>query len=436
MSLRCAAHSCLVALALQSLVSTTTTQAFFLSSTSTVSTRRRTTRTSSSSSKLLSKTSVLTEANQAAVNFIDPVTGCEVVLLGCFHGTESSATDVEDCLLGKNTHPASAVVLELCPTRFADLRRDILEQTNKESNQKKDWFPAYAASVSKTIQSRGLATGIAAAILGGVSGLQTSMTGFQPGLEFQRAIQVATNDIDNCQIFLADQAVETTLQRMGSLPQIAATLLFQKDDRKLLLLQEDTQTLTRAIFGDSTLLKQGQQLSLASVLTRSRPALQDLARLTIPPVLALQSLLLLLTTSSVLVEPTVAADPTSTTVLTLSDAIETLPLSFEESSVWTMMIMEPLMSAVVLVAGYLAVALPAVRVILTERDEQLARGIRAACRRTAGTTTTTATTTHEQELPPPKVVAVLGFLHVNGVAKRLLEENDPRNEERSEPALT
>ena len=434
MSLRCAAHSCLVALALQSLVSTTTTQAFFLSSTSTVSTRRRTTRTSSSSSKLLSKTSVLTEANQAAVNFIDPVTGCEVVLLGCFHGTESSATDVEDCLLGKNTHPASAVVLELCPTRFADLRRDILEQTNKESNQKKDWFPAYAASVSKTIQSRGLATGIAAAILGGVSGLQTSMTGFQPGLEFQRAIQVATNDIDNnCQIFLADQAVETTLQRMGSLPQIAATLLFQKDDRKLLLLQEDTQTLTRAIFGDSTLLKQGQQLSLASVLTRSRPALQDLARLTIPPVLALQSLLLLVTTSSVLVEPTVAADPTTST-LTLSDAMETSSLSFEESSVWTMMIMEPLVSAVVLVAGYLAVALPAVRVILTERDEQLARGIRAACRRIAATTATV--TTHEQELPPPKVVAVLGFLHVNGVAKRLLEENDPRNEERSEPALT
>ena len=29
----------------------------------------------------------------ANLNVIDPVTKCQVVLLGCFHGTESSATD-------------------------------------------------------------------------------------------------------------------------------------------------------------------------------------------------------------------------------------------------------------------------------------------------------------------------------------------------------
>ena len=56
------------------------------------------------------------------------------------------------------------------------------------------------------------------------------------------------------------------------------------------------------------------------------------------------------------------------------------------------------------------VALPASRVILRERDDRLAQGIRDAC--------------HVATRKAPnggRVVAVLGLLHVNGVAQRLLD---------------
>ena len=70
-------------------------------------------------------------------------------------------------------------------------------------------------------------------------------------------------------------------------------------------------------------------------------------------------------------------------------------------------------SVIVLWLGYVALALPATRVILCERDDQLADGIRAACKSAVGDKKENAT-----------VVAVLGLLHVNGVAKRLLQQDE------------
>jgi pheromone shutdown protein TraB len=55
--------------------------------------------------------------------------------------------------------------------------------------------------------------------------------------------------------------------------------------------------------------------------------------------------------------------------------------------------------------GGLLALVPVVKVVLTERDDILTDGIRAACRR-AGR--------------GGRVVAVLGLLHVNGVARRML----------------
>ena len=57
--------------------------------------------------------------------------------------------------------------------------------------------------------------------------------------------------------------------------------------------------------------------------------------------------------------------------------------------------------------------LPAARVILAERDDILTNGIQAACRLAAAK--------HEKDgKRRGRVVAVLGLLHVNGVAKRML----------------
>jgi pheromone shutdown protein TraB len=74
---------------------------------------------------------------------------------------------------------------------------------------------------------------------------------------------------------------------------------------------------------------------------------------------------------------------------------------------------EFLLEAALLAAAYLLVALPAVRVVLCERDEQLVHGIREACRLSE----------------KGRVVAILGLLHVNGVAKQLLTASKGRDAE-------
>jgi pheromone shutdown protein TraB len=67
--------------------------------------------------------------------------------------------------------------------------------------------------------------------------------------------------------------------------------------------------------------------------------------------------------------------------------------------------------------GYFGLVLPAVRIILTERDEILTEGIKASCRR-AG--------------KGGRVVAVLGLLHVNGVAQRMLTAAATESQETKE----
>ncbi len=61
-----------------------------------------------------------------------------------------------------------------------------------------------------------IGAGLAFAVLGGVSGLQTSLSGLVPGLEFTTALQAAT--AVNADIALADQVVEETLNNIGNLP--------------------------------------------------------------------------------------------------------------------------------------------------------------------------------------------------------------------------
>jgi hypothetical protein len=84
-------------------------------------------------------------------------------------------------------------------------------------------------------------------------------------------------------------------------------------------------------------------------------------------------------------------------------------------------------------ACHLGLVLPAARVVLWERDACLARGIRAACRHAA----MAAASRGPRADPPPegagggrrgRVVAVLGFLHVNGVAERLASPSDGEEE--------
>jgi hypothetical protein len=341
-----------------------------------------------------------------SVELIDPETGCQVILLGCFHGTISSAKDVERLLLDEAS-PTDAVALELCTTRFADLQRELLQQEQLSTSMtppttSKPWLFRYFSMVAKTSEKRGLATGMAAAVLGGVSGLQTALSGFTPGLEFTTALKLANmDDGKECDIVLADQNVDETLRRIGNLPQVAFEILTHPAT-----LCDDSAALMGAIMGYSEY--EPYQVNIGKVMVRNTEAVQDLIRLTLPPLLLATGMAAVL--SHALYDADAAA-----LYNTMTDNSFVLSPSTLDSSTGALLwdaLPHVLVSAMVLGLGYVGVALPAARVILAERDDILTNGIQAACRLSAAK--------HEKDGKRGRVVAVLGLLHINGVAKRML----------------
>lgn len=330
------------------------------------------------------------------VELIEPETNCRVILLGCLHGSQSSASDVRDLF----EQGVDTVVLELCASRVADLRR---QQPALLSSRAERQFSLanFINMVAKTAEKRGLGSGAAAAVLGGASGLQTALSGFEAGLEFTTALDLAKET--RCDVVLADQAVDETLSRVGSLPSTSLSMMFQEEGFFPL---KESNALQTAVFGDDAL--RPFQVNMGQVLTRNKAVVQELLKLTLPPM----SLALL--------------------AGTVADHIVTLlfPQTQPQISWWTLVQdfsipemfqsvgMDVISSVLVLLLGYVALALPATRVILCERDDQLTEGIRAACRN--------AVSSGEKE--NVRVVAVLGLLHVNGVAKRLLQQQDGEEE--------
>lgn len=316
------------------------------------------------------------------VEFIDPATNCQVILLGCFHGTVSSSKDVEDLV----TSESSVVALELCTSRFSDLKRELLKTEDEQlRSQEKPWLGAYWEMVAKTAGQRGLPTGIAAAILGGFSGIQTALSGFTPGLEFITALK--RSESYGCDIVLADQDVDETLRRVGSLPQISLNNFLSNDRFRRWSLHHDT--LVRAVVGKYD-DDEVPQVQLPMVLLRNPDAIKDLIRLTIPPTLFFWSVLY------------------GIAAIAGIDLSSSASQAYSDTATLAEKIPHWLASGGIIGLGYLGLALPAVGVILTERDEILTAGIKAACKR-AG--------------QGGQVVAVLGLLHVNGVAKRMLSQS-------------
>ena len=328
----------------------------------------------------------------SSVEFVDSETGCQVVLLGCFHGTVSSAKEVEELLLRE---PTDVVALELCASRFEDLRRDLARR--QRSNSNKSWLLRYLDMVLKTSQKRGMATGMAAAILGGVSGLQTALSGFTPGLEFTTALRIATKCENDCDIILADQAVDETLKRLGNLPLVAIDIITRNRARK------HHEILITAIWGDKKAAF--PQVQLPKVLTRNQEAIKDLIRLATPPVLLFQVIFATMNQAMGTLQ-TDALDAFSHANQANSN------MGFNIANLASEALPHWIASVLIVSLAYFGIALPAVQVILDERDEQLANGIRAACRLAAS----------KSRAKRGRVVAVLGLLHVNGVAKRFLSE--------------
>jgi hypothetical protein len=318
---------------------------------------------------------------------------------------------------------------------------------------KRPWILRYASTVASTARERGIGAGLAFAVLGGVSGLQTSLSGLIPGLEFTTALQAATQV--HADIVLADQVVEDTLNNIGNLP--ATSVRMWRD-----LLQtgswhdtfgKEAAALQTAIAGNSKF--QPHQLTLPAFLTRSKVSLEEGIRSTVVrshcvvwkgddfrflqvnAVLLLchrESSLTLVCLLSLCQQPpflllqlfaasanTVAEQVVNPAVATAAFAADvavsaSLPVTADPTTPESLAL--NVFNFAVLAIGYISVALPAARVVLRERDDQLTAGIQQACRlavqsKGKGRLGINSST-------PPKVVAVLGLLHVNGVAQRIL----------------
>jgi len=168
------------------------------------------------------------------------------------------------------------------------------------------------------------------------------------------------------------------------------------------------------------------QVNMGKVLLRDSSAMKDLIQLTMTPLLALSVLFFIMNLTR-------AGDIGMLEHLRYGLSIG---LTFPESSSFTASIIQDILwelgsSIMVLVLGYIFLAIPVGKVIIHERDDQLARGVAAACQEIALNRSynhkdgeNLSESDKDEQTPNGRVVAVLGLLHVNGVTKRLLEEND------------
>jgi len=346
----------------------------------------------------------------AYLTFQHPNYNIEITLIGCLHGSSSSANDVSYVL---NQSHTDAVVLELCPTRYKDLMSEVDRRKKDDELKSSMDTPNYFMMVKKTIEARGFATGIAAAVLGSASGISTALSGFEPGLEFVTAIdyvnikakKLSSGNIadvnERVDIILADRIVDETLQRIGSLPSIATDMLklyIENGFNWASVYGCQSEVLNNAIAGDKS---NGEYLDLGKALFRNKQVIQDLIRITLP------SLALVLIVNSAL-------------ILSLDGSITSSIATFDIHKYGLKDAMVDISTIFILILGYMMVALPTVKVVLTERDEQLTKGINDACR------IISEKYESEGDLESLKnrqgrVVAVLGFLHVNGVKKLLMQ---------------
>ncbi len=360
-------------------------------------------------------------------------TNTTIVLIGCLHGSSSSSNDVETIL---NAEPTDVVVLELCPTRYKDLIKYNLSKREKKMTKSNNAGSEYLEMVSKTIQARGISTGIAAAILGGASSISSSLSGFETGLEFITAIDYVQqlkhnngeDDHNKCDIILGDRFVDETMKGVGSIPKLSYSMwheFMQQGWNWEKTYGIDANVISNAISGDADLKQKGYQVDMGKVLSRNEDVKNDLLRLVLPSFVFVQLGVLLLNGSlASLLQSTESLSSVYDLDMLLD--VSFLMTDTDWKNLFVDFMVEIITSGLVLIVGYISLALPSVRVILTERDIQLTESIEAACKIATATEQicrdgNNNNNRDSNERRPKRVVAVLGLLHVNGIAKKLIE---------------
>jgi hypothetical protein len=278
----------------------------------------------------------------------------------------------------------------------------------KRSSSGKDGEPnaadgGFFQMVSKTTQAKGIATGIAALVLGGSSIVSTKLSGFEAGAEFVAAIEyVESRKNADCDVILADMVVDETLKEVGNIPKISMEMLksyvssgFDWDS----VYEKNASVLSTAIEGSKT---EGlQQIKLSESLLRNSQVITDIIRLLVPNYFLIE--LVNAAFSFSFGDWAALAKTTSVTDVSTHLDWNDWDIILRNS------VLEISTSALLLALGYILFVLPTTSVILTERDVQLSKGIDDACK--------IAST---KDKSGGKVVGVFGFLHVNGVAKTLM----------------
>lgn len=341
------------------------------------------------------------------VELIDPETKCKVVLLGCLHGSVSSSNDVQ-LLLGQDDITTDAVVLELCPSRIKHFRRRV--GTTSTRSPSRSAFQDFAGMVNSAYTRRGLPTAVATFFLGGMRNVQTALSGSDAGLEFATAIRIAQDS--KIPIMVGDRAVDETLHRAGSLPLVSFGMLkdFISDLDWSNTYGYYCSQLVTAIFGNKEGMPEGSQVTTGQVLLRNKQAIADIFRVTVPPlVLAVAITMFVHLFVGSLPVHGIGVGHQHLLVETVSEKGEELSLASSSASMETMLrhiVSEMATSAAI----FLLFVLPAVKTILFERDAYLARSIKEACEKVV------ENGDHEDS----QVVAVLGLLHVNCVAREIM----------------
>jgi hypothetical protein len=342
--------------------------------------------------------------SKCSITLVEPTTGCEVVLVGCFHGSPASAHDVAATL---SSRPPNVLVLELCPDRFATIREQA--QMNARNTR-----PSVKPSQSAWSSKRGdWALRGVDALLRFVSRAQsTFFSGLEPGLEFVTAVRSCPNS----DIVLADQPVHETLYKLSRVPR---GLLWNhgsnrpSDDGNSSPLQE-TMALLSALFGSSEVRSSGYHpVNLIEFGMRTRQAQAELLQSVVLP--------LILCAGTILTLPALNA-ARGVDSGAQSDYALDFSLNHHGSLLSSSSLILLAINVALVLTFYMGLVVPVVRVVLRERDDCLARGILAACQVAAS-----ANAPDEDENDQPasrRVTAILGLLHVNGVAQRLLCDNN------------
>ena len=403
------------------------------------------------------RTTVAT-TTKSYVELFDPKNNTEVILLGCLHGSLSSSIDVKNLLLGEVQGPTGGdkvgdrasnvqqqqenqflvpdvVVLELCQARYGGIvasREEIIEEYSNE-----DFWEDMTNYWKRTLQQNDddPILALLKIMLGTTSLIQTQLSGIRAGLEFEVAMDIveaynSSNNRDNVnnrdkvvRLVLGDRNIDETMNRIGSLPSVSLQLLRDNntdDEYNGLLfasIWRESNRLWTAILGDQ-LLPKNSQICMPKVLLRNSQAKKDLGRQLLLPSLVATVVALLLAWIARGFE----WDPYDVllwgTLLSFDDDIELQT----KISAFTALSWNSLADLVAVLAGYILLALPASKVIVSERDGVLKECIIDAIVSAPKMEVRLREENEEESPSPRKIVAILGLLHVNGVAKQLLEE--------------